>query len=120
MADLKVSNSCLRDGIWEGHLSGTETAPAVQLLCNGQVAGSVSVLPHPDGGFSLSAPLPAASNGVQTFAMVDTGNGASLAHLTLVAGSDFPDDLRAEVALLRSEVELLKRILRNQFNGGPL
>jgi hypothetical protein len=52
------------------------------------------------------------NEGVQTFLIRDRDNGETLAHFTIITGVAMEDDLRAEVDLLRSELDMLKRAFR--------
>ena len=76
-----------------------------------------------DGHWRVAAAIPAQklSDGVQTFLLLeDAGEGAEpplatarhLASLSLVAGAPLEQDLRAEIDLMRSELDLVKRELR--------
>jgi hypothetical protein len=49
---------------------------------------------------------------VQTFLVREAGSGATLGHFTIVAGVPLEADLRAEVDLLRAELDMLKKAFR--------
>jgi hypothetical protein len=59
-------------------------------------------------------PLPASviADGVQTVLITDAESGARLASIPILSGSALEEDLRAEVGLLRSELDMLKRAFR--------
>ena len=57
-------------------------------------------------------PLAALNEGVQSFVFAEAGAGTKLGDLTVVAGEPLDDDIRAEVALLRAELDMLKRAFR--------
>jgi len=57
-------------------------------------------------------PVERLSDGVQTFVIEDADTGDALAHETVIAGEVLDEDTRAEVALLRAELDLLKRAFR--------
>ena len=61
-----------------------------------------------------SVPIPTAllSDGVQTFLVRDPATGATLGHFTIVTGVPLEDDIRAEIDLLRAELDMLKKAFR--------
>ena len=103
------------NGMWEGVLAGTtDPAPVVDALHLDVALGGVEVIPLPgkSGSFSVRVPIPAKvlGEGVQTILL--RFGGEALAHVTIVAGLPLEDDLRAEISLLRAELDLLKRAFR--------
>jgi len=106
-------------GIWEAVLSAS-TAPVVEALHAGRAVEGVEVLPLAGkaGRFALRVPIPAwaLNEGVQTF-LVRSGE-ATLASFTLVAGAPLDEDIRAEISLLRAELDLLKRAFQRQVREG--
>lgn len=111
---LTLTQTRIREGVWEGVLVGSKTAPALQVLLLEQALAGVTVVAVPGrpDAWQVRAPIPAQSlsEGVQTFLMqVD---GETLGHFTIVTGVAMEDDLRAEIDLLRAELDLLKRAFR--------
>ncbi len=102
----------LENGIWQGHLQA-ETEPTIEVHYLGQVLGDVRLTPS-DGGWTLSVPVPVAalSDGVHCFVIVDTMTAQKLGDFTIISGTPAADDLRAEVELLRAELDMLKRAFR--------
>jgi hypothetical protein len=49
---------------------------------------------------------------VQTFLIRNRDTGETMQHFTVITGVAMEDDLRAEVDLLRSELDMLKRAFR--------
>lgn len=103
------------NGIWEGTLSGTSgPLPIVEALHRTTALARVEVVPLPgkQGGFAVRVPIPATvlSEGVQTILL--RLDGDVLAQVTIVAGVPLEEDVRAEISLLRAELELLKRSFR--------
>ncbi len=103
------------NGIWEGTLSDASgPAPAVEAVHMGVALKGVEVIPlsGTPGKFSVSVPITATalSEGVQTILL--RSGGEVLAHVTIVAGVPLEEDLRAEISLLRAELDLLKRAFR--------
>ena len=99
-------------GVWEGVLSGAAgDTPVVEALHAGRVVEGVEVasVPGKAGQFAVRVPIPAwaLNEGVQTFVL--QSDGVTLAQFTLVAGQPLDEDIRAELSLLRAELDLLKR-----------
>jgi hypothetical protein len=105
----------LANGLWEAVLTGVSgDAPEVEASHLGERLERVDLAPLPGkpGHFSVRVPLPPAvlSEGVQT--VLIRAGGEVLARVTIVAGAPLEDDLRAEIGLLRAELDLLKRAFR--------
>ncbi|MEP2642533.1 hypothetical protein [Roseobacter sp.] len=116
MHQLSVIKTTLENGHWHGLISGPHGAePAISVTHLGVPVPDVAVAAVPDGtGWSLDIPIPATAiaDGVQTILITDTRTGICLESITLIAGEITGDDLRAQVDLLRSELETLKRAFR--------
>lgn len=107
--DATLTKTRIREGVWQGHLTGPAEGLEVTLL--GEKIAGVSVAPC-EGGHEVRVPIPATalSEGVQTFLIRQRGE--TLAHFTIVTGVAMEDDLRAEIDLLRAELDMLKRAFR--------
>ncbi len=108
----RLEQTRIAGGVWEGTLSDIKgEPPALEVLHAGRVIEGVDVvaIPGKAGRFSVRVPIPAwaLNEGMQTF-LVRSG-GVTLAQFTLVAGQPVDEDLRAELSLLRAELDLLKR-----------
>ncbi|PIE10805.1 MAG: hypothetical protein CSA72_06960 [Rhodobacterales bacterium] len=106
----------LREGIWEGQLSGLPhdaTPPLMHVMLGNRSLGSPNFAQQQDGTWLVRVTVPpeAVSDGVQAFSVVSDA-GDILASFALIAGDVLRDDLRAEVALLRAELDMLKRAFR--------
>ncbi|MEM9552610.1 MAG: hypothetical protein AAGA05_15630 [Pseudomonadota bacterium] len=118
MSKLKVEKLRLRNGVWEGVVtgaSGTGAAPAIRVTLQDQPLDGVELIEYADEGhWLLTVPVPdhAICDGVQTFLIRDAGTDQTLSHFSLIAGDALDDDLRAEVELLRAELDMLKRAFR--------
>ena len=116
MTNFTLTKTRIRAGVWEGVLSGTADAPALQVLhLEKPVAGvAIAAVAERPGEWLVQVPIPAdlLSEGVQTFLICDAGTGEKLQHFTVITGVAMEDDLRAEVDLLRAELDMLKRAFR--------
>ena len=115
MDGLKLTQTRIRAGFWEGILTGAGAeAPRLEVLLLERPLPGVVVTPVPGraGDFAVRVAIPAdaLSEGVQTF-LIRAGT-ETLAHFTIVTGVAMEDDLRAEVDLLRAELDMLKRVFR--------
>lgn len=113
MSDLQLTETRIRNGVWHGILSGGEGVPQIDVRHLDQDVPNVAV-EEIEGGWDLRIPIPQAaiSEGVQTFVIADRISGDVLGDFTLIAGEALGDDIRAEVELLRAELDMLKRAFR--------
>jgi hypothetical protein len=118
MANVSLTETRLRAGVWEGVLRADpgEGAPEVEvMLMDRRVEGAtLASMPDRAGHWALRVPVPVdtLSDGVQTYVIRLVGSGTTLGHFSIIAGADGADDLRAEVDLLRAELDMLKRAFR--------
>ncbi len=118
MTDVTVTKTRFRNGVWEGIVEGsaeTGEAPAIRVTYLDQPLDAVEITPNgDDGAWLLKIPVPqkAIADGVHTFLIRDAGTDQKLADFTMIAGEAATDDMRAEIALLRAELDMLKRAFR--------
>ena len=116
MAELRLTKTRIRAGVWEGVLTGATGLPQLRVtLLEKPIEGAtVSEIPGRAGEWAVRVPIPAdaLTEGVQTFLIHDAATGEKLAHFSIVTGVAMEDDLRAEVDLLRAELDMLKRAFR--------
>lgn len=115
MSEARLTGSRIRAGRWEAELAAPgEAAPAVEVWHLDQPLDGVTVIAAGDSRWSVSAPIPAEllSDGVQTFLVRDGATGGRLGQFTIVTGVPLEDDIRAEVDLLRAELDMLKKAFR--------
>ena len=90
MAEITLTKTRIRAGIWEGVLAGSPEAPALEVLhLERPVAGvTVAAVPDRPGDWLVRVPVPAEvlSEGVQTFLIRDAGTGETLSHFTIITG----------------------------------
>lgn len=117
MSQLDVTKIRLFNGAWEGIITGAGdqgAQPDIQVLyLDKPVAGVKLAEDREQGHWTIRIPIPpeAVSDGVQTF-LICTSDNQKLADFTLIAGEAMADDVRAEVDLLRAELDMLKRAFR--------
>ncbi|WP_374371404.1 hypothetical protein [Tabrizicola sp.] len=117
---LKIEQGRIAGGVWEGVLTGAATAPGIEVLHEGRAVEGVEVhaVTGTAGSCTVRVPIPAwaLNDGVQSFLV--QSDGVTLAQFTLVAGQAPDQDLRAELNLLRAELDLLKRAFQRHVREG--
>ena len=122
MSAFTLTKTRFREGVWEGVLMATDTGtpPDIQVTLRDQPVSGVTVTEMTpdmrDPGLrwlvQVPVPLEAVGDGVQTFLIVDATVDETLESFTLISGEALGDDIRAEVDLLRAELDMLKRAFR--------
>ena len=115
MADITVTPKRLFEGVWEAILEGAPTKPELNVShLDRPVDGVTLTETGRDGQWLLKVPVPAKAicEGVQTFLVQDVPSGKTLGSFSLISGEALGDDIRAEMDLLRAELDMLKRAFR--------
>lgn len=120
-SEITLVQASITAGVWEGVFGGTGTTPPAFAARHGgrEVEGvELRSVPGKAGQLAVRVPIPAwaLNDGVQTF--VVQADGTTLAEFTLVAGIPLDQDLRAEIGLLRAELDLLKRAFQRHVREG--
>lgn len=118
MSQFELTKTRMAHGVWEGVLTRAEPGdadPKLRVMHMDQdVPGVEIVARDSDGSWALRVPVPqdAIADGVQMFTIFDRDDDSKLGHFTLMAGEVLADDVRAEMELLRAELDMLKRAFR--------
>lgn len=115
MSEPALTATRLFEGVWEGVLTGYQDTPEIVATYLDAPLDGVTVTPGEDKTcWLLQVPVPASalSEGLQTIVISDKRTGATLNSFTILAGRDLDDDIRSEVALLRAELDMLKKAFR--------
>lgn len=117
MTNLVLTKTKMRQGVWEGILTGADAGetPKLDVRHAGIQVTDVTVSALEDGkGHAVNIPIPAEaiSDGMQTVLISDADSDVKLGAITLMAGEALGDDMRVEVDLLRAELDMLKRAFR--------
>lgn len=111
-----LTKTRIRAGVWEGVLTGVAGQPRLEALHLEQVLEGLTVQPAEGqpGAWALRLPIPAEvlNEGVQTFLIREAGAADVLGSFTVITGVAMEDDVRAEIDLLRAELDMLKRAFR--------
>ncbi len=117
MSEYKLIKTRMLEGIWQGVLTGGtgRGQPKLEVSHLGEPLAGVVLTEQPDGaGWIIQVPIPVEmiSDGVQTFVVREPGSNETLESFTILAGDALGDDIRAEMDLLREELDMLKRAFR--------
>lgn len=115
MADWTLTKLRLVAGQWQGLLrGGSGTPPELVAEHLGQPLPGLQVTPDTDGAWRVDLPIPASviADGAHCVVIRQAEDMRELAVIVLMAGEDLAHDLRGEVAMLRAELDLLKRAFR--------
>lgn len=116
MSDHVLTKTRFREGVWHGLLSGPAgSQPEISVTLDDMPLRGVTLAEmEAPGRWALEVPVPveAIGDGVQTFLIREAASGEVLDSFTLIAGEALADDIRAEMSLLRAELDMLKRAFR--------
>lgn len=120
MTELTLTKLQITEGVWTGRLTGPAlpngTLPKLSIThLDEPVHGTKLVADRETpGNWTLSVPIPvsALAEGVQTILIREAESGARLGSISIVTGEPLEDDIRAEVDLLRAELDMLKKAFR--------
>jgi hypothetical protein len=119
MSTAYFITSQITSGVWEGTLAGAGTsAPVLIATHEGQRLDRITVSAGAAADLWLvRVPIPAEliNDGVQTV-LIQDHTGTTLDHFAILAGQVLAQDLRAEIALLRAELDMLKQSFRQHCN----
>lgn len=116
MPMLELTKTKMRQGVWQGVITGAgNDTPKVQVTHQNRDIDSFD-LKHNEKAdhwlLSITIPPEAISDGVQTLMIRDAAAETEIGHITLMAGEILGDDIRAEMDLLRAELDMLKSAFR--------
>ena len=118
MSDLTLTKTRLFEGVWEGVLTREGDGnyqPEIEVTHLQQTIHGVEVTEKPgQDGWVIRVPIPVdlIADGVQTFLIRDRKTGDALNSFALLSGDALSYDIRAEMTLLREELDMLKRAFR--------
>jgi hypothetical protein len=120
MSDFQVTKTRILAGIWEGVVdfigTGEIREPGLVCLHDGTRIPSLTYVPDPeaDGRWILRIAIPphVLADGIQVFLVNDQDTGETLTQFSILTDEHFDEGLRREVALLRAELDIVKRAIR--------
>ncbi|WP_368185259.1 hypothetical protein [Aestuariibius sp. HNIBRBA575] len=118
MAKNRLTKTRLTDGVWDGILTLAkefDAPPPLKAMHLDRVLDGLDVQAEGEGGrFRVRLPIPTEllSDGLQTILLIDQDSGETLNSIAILAGDALAEDMRAEMDLLRAELDMLKRAFR--------
>lgn len=118
MSDFTLTKTRLIEGVWEGVLTrqgAGNDQPQVEATHLERALRGVEVTEKPEENLwvvRVPVPVELIADGVQTFLIKDVKSGETLDSFSLLAGEALSHDIRAEMNLLREELDMLKRAFR--------
>lgn len=118
MSAFELSKTRLFEGVWEGVLTAADENTEQPDLGVTHLDKPLGELRLKETGepnqWSVRVPIPIEliGDGAQTFLIFDRDTGETLDSFTIIAGDAVSDGIRAEVALLCAELDMVKRALR--------
>lgn len=115
---IEVTKLHLIDGVWRcalAHRGADDWRPEIEVTHLDHIIEGVTVAQDRDHDhWVVSVPIPAdrISDGVQSFVIRERGSETVLTSFAIVAGDALAEDLRAEMSLLRAELDMLKKAFR--------
>lgn len=115
---FELTKTRLIAGAWEGVLTcqgADDSQPLLTVTHLAQPIDGIEVTANaPERSWLVRVTIPAAliSDGLQTFVISDARSGEMLATFAILAGDALAEDIRAEMDLLRAELDMLKRAFR--------
>jgi hypothetical protein len=116
MKALELTKTKMMQGVWQGVVTGSgDVRPVIEVTHQDTLVAGIKLEQTGTAGqWHLSIPIPAEAiaDGVQTLIIEDKAAAAKIGQVTLIAGEALGDDVRAEMDLLRAELDMLKRAFR--------
>ncbi len=118
MARYTLTHTRLKEGTWQAIVAmktpGDEPPQIGVTHLETPLEGVTLQAAEAAGEWLLQVPVPATliADGVQTFVVSDLSDDRVLDSFTLICGDAVTQDIRAEMDLLRAELDLLKRAFR--------
>ena len=116
--DIKLTEIQFSEGAWtalvDGKWQGDSVPEFIVSLQGKNVSRLKAELKSKSKRYELSVPIPsgAIAKGLHTVIISLVGSSDTLAKIPIIAGDVLYEDIRAEVCLLREELDLLKRAFR--------
>lgn len=120
MSDFNLTRTRIGAGVYQGLLTMRgrgKSSPELEMRILDKIKGEVILTPHAKAkrtwDVQISIPSMAINEGVQTFIITDVSTGQTLDSFAMITGTPLQEDLHAEMALLRAELDILKHAFRS-------
>ncbi len=116
MTQLKLTKTDLFEGVWRGIIrSKTAQKPEIEVTHKGSLLPGIQLTKNERAGhwnLEITIPAQAISDGVQVLLIRDAREDEQIGEIALLAGEPLDADVRANLAQLRAELDLLKQAFR--------
>lgn len=116
MPEPSLVQSRIANGHWHGVVLAGAEVPDVEVMHLEAALPDLSIAASGEGNgrwqVSVAIPPELLSDGVLTFVVRARRTGATLGAFSIIAGLALDEDIRAEIDLLRAELDLLKKAFR--------
>jgi len=116
MSELQLTKTKFTQGVWQGIVTGAgQIMPQVEATFENKTVDGVNLAHNAEADhWAITVPVPpeAVADGVHSILIRDVATDEGLGQITLIAGEALGDDIRAEMNLLRAELDMLKRAFR--------
>lgn len=120
--DIELTKLRLIEGVWHGRLTQSGAGrgvdgwqPDIEVThLDFAVEGVQVEEDRVEGCWHVRVPVPVdrIADGVQTFVIRERSTDAVISSFTIIAGDALAEDIRAEMSLLRAELDMLKKAFR--------
>ncbi|MDU8944443.1 hypothetical protein [Ovoidimarina sediminis] len=119
MSDFTLTKTAFRAGRWEGQATRADgedaPGPAFTAWHLDRPIDGLELSPGKGPGIwnvAMHVPAEILADGIQTILIRDEDTGDAMERIVIAAGKPLDDDIRAEVDLLRAELDMMKRAFR--------
>ncbi len=120
MSEFTLTRMAIKAGSYQGVLTTRariRSLPKLELRFLDAALGPVTVTPDPKAKktwqVNATVPISTINEGVQTYIIYEAKSGDTLDSFAIITGTPLHEDLRAEMVLLRAELDMLKQAFRN-------
>ena len=121
MTKLTIETLGMTAGVWRGTLAGFDgqDAPRICVMLYDRLVTEIEPVRgenQDDWHLSFKLETEHLSSGVQTFLFVTADTKETIGSFPIVSGDALAQDQRAEIDLLRAELDMFKRVFRQHCN----
>ncbi|MGB5871919.1 MAG: hypothetical protein WBH04_17150 [Albidovulum sp.] len=122
MRKLSLIESKINAGFWQGLVLQEPPGaglPQIAISHLGEVLENLEIAAAKGGAWAVSVAIPprVLCDGLQVFLLCDLQSDEVFGHFSILTGAAVAEDSLAEIALLRAEVDMLKKAFRSHCRG---
>ncbi len=118
---MTLTKTTLAAGVWQGELRGAGVHPPALIATHlGEEVEGLNLTQEGDVWLvRFTLPADRIADGVQTFVIAEASTKEVLNSFAVMVGEALGDDIRAEMDLLRAELDMLKKAFRRRCTETP-